>query len=180
LPVPEELVIEADEYLATLSVAISGGLVIDQPLTNYRYHAGNLYQYGKFNLEKARRKYGVLHALMLELPVRLQALGVSPEIVAAMLGPRKVEAERLRLTVEGGMPLETFRIESEASRLAYQRFSIGYRLFHSMVMALTLILPPKWFYRLRDWYADKELHRFREFFGKPTLAETFLQGKADR
>jgi glycosyltransferase involved in cell wall biosynthesis len=60
LPVPEDLVIEADEYLATFAVAISAARILDQPLTNYRYHSGNLYQYGKFDLEKARRKSKVL------------------------------------------------------------------------------------------------------------------------
>ena len=180
LPVPEGLVIEADEYLATLSVAISGGLVLDQPLTNYRYHSGNLYQFGKFNLEKARRKSNVLQCLMRELPKQLQSLGVSPQIVAAMLGPRKIEAERLRLTVEGGKPWETFRTEREAYGIAYGEVSIGYRLFHSMVLVMTLILPPKWFYRLQNWYADRKLHRFRELFGKPNLANTFVKGKAQQ
>jgi glycosyltransferase involved in cell wall biosynthesis len=177
LPVPEGLVIEADEYLATLAVAISGGLVLDQPLTNYRYHSGNLYQYGKFNMERARRKSDALQCLMRELPRQLQALGVSPEIVTAMLGPRKVDAERLRLAVDGGMPWETFRIESEAGRLAHDDVSIGYRLFHSIVLALTLIMPPKLFYRLQNWYADRKLHRVRELFGKTTLAETFVRRK---
>lgn len=180
LPVPEDLVIEADEYLATLAVAISGGLVLGQHLTNYRYHPGNLYQFGKFSLEKARRKSKVLQCLVRELPARLQVLGVAPDTVAVILKPRAVEAERLRLTVEGGAPWETFRAEREAARVSYDEFSFGYRLFHSMVLALTLVLPPKWFYRIRNWYADRQLHRFREVIGKPTLADTFVAGKATR
>ena len=180
LPVPEDLVIEADEYLATLAVAISGGLVLGQHLTNYRYHPGNLYQFGKFSLEKAHRKSKVLQCLVRELPVRLQALGVAPNTAAAILKPRAVEAERLRLAVEGGAPWETFRAEREAARVAYNDFSFGYRLFHSMVLALTLVLPPKWFYRIRNWYADRQLHRFREVIGKPILADTFVQGKTAR
>ncbi len=180
LPVPQDLVIEADEYLASLAVAISGGLIVTQSLTNYRYHAGNLYQYGKFSLEKARRKSKVLQCLVRELPARLSALGVSSEIVAAMMAPRKVEAERLRLTVEGGMSWETFRAEREASRVAYKELSFGYRFFQAMVLALTLVMPPKWFYRVRNWYADRNLHRLREILGKPTLADTFVQRKAER
>jgi hypothetical protein len=180
LPVPEDLVIEADEYLATLSVAISGGLILCQHLTNYRYHPGNLYQYGKFNLEKARRKSKVLRCLVRELPVALQARGVAPETATAILRPRMVESERLRLTVEGGMSWETFRVEREAARISYDQFSFGYRIFHSMVLTLAVVLPPKWFYRLRDWYADRELHRFRGMIGKPTLADTFVQGKVAR
>ena len=175
LPVPEELVIEADEYLATLAVAISGGLVLDQPLTNNRFHPGNLSQYGKFNLEKARRKARAVLCLARELPKRLQVLGVSPEIVAAALGPRNVEAERLRLTVEGGMPWESFRVERDACSLAYKDFSPGYRVFHSIVLLLTLVMPPRMFYRMRNWYADRGLHRVRQMIGKPTLAESLVE-----
>ena len=180
LPIPEDLVIEADEYLATLAVAISGGRVIDRALTNYRYHSGNLYQYGKFDLERARRKSKVLQCLLRELPARLLTLGMTVEIVAAMLEPRKIEAERLRLTVDGGKPWETFRVENEASSVAYQNFSPGYRIFHVMVLALTLTMPSKWFYRIRSWYADRGLHRFREILGKPALADTFVPKKAVR
>jgi glycosyltransferase involved in cell wall biosynthesis len=180
LPVPEDLVIEADEYLATLAVAISGGLILCQHLTNYRYHPGNLYQYGKFSLGKARRKSKVLQCLVRELLLRLQALEVAQETAAALLRPRVVESERLRLAVEGGMPWETFRVEKEAARVAYDELSFGYRIFHSIVLALAIMLPPKWFYRMRDWYADRQLHRFREVIGKPTLADTFVQGKTAR
>lgn len=180
LPVPEDLIIEADEYLATLAVAISGALIVNQPLTNYRYHPGNLYQYGRFDLEKARRKSKVLQCLVRELPGRLLNLKVSPEIVDAVLRPRQIEAGRLRLTVEGGMAWETFRVEREAGRVSYKDFSLGYRLFHSMVLALTLAMPPKWFYRLRNWYADRELHRFRKLVGEPALADTLVQRKAVR
>ena len=177
LPVPEGLVIEADEYLAALSIAISGALVLDQPLTNYRYHAGNLYQHNKFNVEKARRKCNVLSCLVDELPRHLQALGVSSEVVAAMIEPRKIEAERLRLAVDGGLPWETFRIETHAGRVAYRESSLGYRFFHSMVLALTLAMPPRWFYRMQNFYAEKKLHRVREWFGKPVLADTFVGRK---
>jgi len=180
LPVPEDLAIEADEYLATLAVGISGGLVLDQPLTNYRFHAGNLYQYGKFNLEKTRRKARALLCLTRELPKHLQALGVPLEIVSAALGPRNIEAERLRLTVDGGMPWESFRVEWEASRLAYMEFSPGYRLFHTMVLLLTLMMPPRMFYRMRSWYADRGLHRFRQMIGKPTLAGSLVERRAIR
>ena len=177
LPVPEGLVIEADEYLAALAIAISGAIVLDQPLTNYRYHAGNLYQHQKFSVEKARRKCNVLFCLVDELPRHLQAAGVAPEVVAAMLEPRKIEAERLRLSVDGGLPWETFRVETHAGRSAYRESSLGYRLFHSMVLALTLAMPPKWFYRMQNFYAERKLHRFRDLFGKPILAETFVGRK---
>jgi hypothetical protein len=180
LPIPEDLVIEADEYLATLAVASFGGLVLDQPLTNYRFHAGNLYQYGKFDLGKARRKARAILCLARVLPERLQALGICPEIVAAVLGPRNVEAERLRLSVNGGMPWESFRVEREACRLAYKELSPGYLVFHIMVLLLTLMMPPRMFYRMRDWYADRGLHRVRQKIGKATLVESLVERRTIR
>ena len=177
LPVPEDLVIEADEYLATLAVAISGGLILEQHLTNYRYHAGNLYQFGSFSLEKARRKSRVLQWLVREFPLRLGVAGVPPEVAAVLLKPRSVEAERLRLTVEGGARWDAFCVENEAARISYGDSSFGYWLFHSMVLALTLLLPPKRFYQVRNCYAERRLHRFRDAIGKPTPPDTFVPAK---
>lgn len=175
LPVPEGLVIEGDEYLATLAVAISGGLILDRPLTNYRHHEGNLYQYSKSDLEKARRKCSALLCLFHELRKRLQALGVSPEVVDAIVRPRHVEAQRLRLAVNGGMPWESFRLEREARHVAYGEISLGYTFFHAVVLLLALLLPPKTFYRIRNWYAERGLSRFRKWTGEPMPAVQIIE-----
>ena len=45
LPIPEALVIEADEYLFTLGGAITEVAVLDEPLCYYRLHGHNLYQF---------------------------------------------------------------------------------------------------------------------------------------
>ena len=164
LPVPEGVVIEADEYLATLAVAISGALVIDQPLTNYRYHPGNLYQYGTFDPEKAKRKSDALGCLSRELPDRLRVLGISQEIINALLENRHIEAERLRLAVYGGSPWETLRVEQRAWRTRFDRCSAGYRIFQTLVLGVALILPPRTFYRMRNSYSDRGLNRIRGLF----------------
>lgn len=44
-PLPEALRVEADELLATHAAAVSGARVLQQALTNYRLHSGNLYQF---------------------------------------------------------------------------------------------------------------------------------------
>ena len=36
LPLPEDLLVEADEFLATVAVALSGCVVLNEPLTSYR------------------------------------------------------------------------------------------------------------------------------------------------
>jgi glycosyltransferase involved in cell wall biosynthesis len=180
LPVPEAIVIEADEYLATLAVAISGAMVIDQPLTNYRFHSGNLYQYGAFDRKKASRKASALMCLARELPVRLRELGIADDVIHAALEARILEAKRLHLSVEGGMPWETFRVEQAAYRVAYKDRSAGYHLFQSAVLGMTLVLPPRTFYRLRNRYTDWGLHRIRRVVGEPIHADSLVARKAAR
>src|SRR5437899_5463222 len=41
LPIPEALVVEADEFMSTVAAAISGAVALDQMLTHYRLHPGN-------------------------------------------------------------------------------------------------------------------------------------------
>ena len=44
LPIPEAIVIEADEYIFTLAAALSEVSILGEALTFYRIHAGNLFQ----------------------------------------------------------------------------------------------------------------------------------------
>jgi glycosyltransferase involved in cell wall biosynthesis len=45
---------------------------------------------------------------------------------------------------------------------SYRNPGMSYLLFkHFVVGAMTLLLPPQRFYQLRDWYAGKQLGRFR-------------------
>ena len=60
LPVPEELNIEADEYIFTLAPALGPAIILNEPLCYYGIHSGNLFQFGKFEPAKARRKMNVL------------------------------------------------------------------------------------------------------------------------
>jgi len=170
LPVPEELKIEADEYLATMAVAIAGAVILRRALTSYRYHAGNLFQYSKFDLEKTRRKMRVLETLVEELPPKLCSLGVPQGVIEVLFRSRRVEIERMRLGLDGGSPLNTFRVERAAYEIAYGDVTWRYRLFHVFVLAQTLLLPPRIFYRLRHWYAEKGLAKLRSWTGNPVPA----------
>jgi glycosyltransferase involved in cell wall biosynthesis len=165
LPVPEELVFEADEFLWTLAVALSDAIVLDQPLFYYRFHESNFFMNQRFDEAKARRRYGVLAGLLRHLPPRLEALGVSSEIVRVALESLRVDVELLRLSVDGGKPWEMFQAERAAYRLAYRDASVGYRLFKAFVLALTLILPPRRFCQLKRWYTAANLARVRRLVG---------------
>lgn len=166
-PLPDGLVIEADEFLATLATALGGALVLDQPLTNYRYHSANQFQFEEWNPAKVRRKYHSLACIVKELPPRLQSIGVREEIIRILTDAVRVDTERLRLSLGEGWPWEAVRVERHASRQAYGQATFGYHLFHAAVLGLAAILPPAAFYRMRRWYAKRGLASMRQIVGSP-------------
>ena len=175
LPIPEELTIEADEYVFTLAPAIAPAMILNAPLCYYGIHSDNLFQFGKFEPVKARRKLNVLDVLMRELPPKLRKLGAAEEVVATLFQGTRVEAGRIRLSLDGGSPLEAFSVERAAFKASYRKVTWRYRLFRAFVLLQTLLLPPRVFYRLRRWYADKGLSRFRSWTGEPTPAVRLVE-----
>ena len=175
LPVPEELTIEADEYIFTLAPAISPAMILNEPLCYYGIHSGNLFQFGKFEPVKARRKMNVLNVLMRELPSKLREFGATDEIVATLFQGTRVELGRIRLSLDGGSPLEAFSVERAAFKAAYHEVPWRYLLFRAFVLLQTLLLPPRVFYRLRRWYTEKQLSRFRSWTGEPKPAVQLVE-----
>lgn len=165
LPVPPELPF-FDNFVFTQAIAISGALLLQQPLCYYRLHSGNLYASQSADLNRLKLRYQLLCGLLEHLPGRLGSLGIPDEVVSALLDLDRVEADRLALLVQGGSPWETFRVERAEFRLAYQNPDVGYRLFKGFALLLTLLMPPRVFYRLREWYSAHNLQRFRERIGR--------------
>jgi hypothetical protein len=61
--------------------------------------------------------------------------------------------------------------------LAYTKMSPGYRIFKSCALALSLVMPPRQFCRLKRWYTARGLRRFRRVLGEPTPAGKLEQKK---
>ena len=176
LPFPEELVIEADEYMFTLAPALAPALVLDKPLFYYRFYEGNLFQYSGNDEKKTRRKRKVLEVLRGCLPPRLRALGIRNDIIAVIMEPIDVDAGRMRLGLDGGMPWEAYGIERTAYRCSFADRPMGYRIFKALVLGATLILPPRNLYKIQQWYgAKKNLRRIRDWIGKPTGAAPIIE-----
>jgi hypothetical protein len=176
VPFPEALVVEADEFMFTLAVAVGGALVLDLPLTYYRLHANNLFQFRAGDEKKVRQKRDVMTCLSRELPSRLALLGVKGDAIDTIIRPVWIDAERLRLTCDGGRPWDTFRVERAAYTAAYKKTSLPYRTFKAMVLLSTLVMPPRAFYRAKSWYAAKGLRRMRRVLGEPIPAAPILEG----
>lgn len=179
LPLPEALLVEADEFLATLAVALAGCIVLDQPLTSYRFHSGNQFQFSVPDERRRRRKSISLDCLAEDLPPRLRAAKIAPDVVEALSLPNWIDATRSRLALGHGWPWETVGVERRAFRYAYKNASAGYRLFHAAVLAAAALTPPKYFYKARDAYSARRLSSFRGVVGSPIPTDSLVIRKAE-
>jgi cellulose synthase/poly-beta-1,6-N-acetylglucosamine synthase-like glycosyltransferase len=170
LPIPDSLVVEADEFMSAAAIAQGGAYLLVEPLTYYRLHDQNQYQFRGGDTSRMHRKMNSLVSLERELPARLAAAGVPASAVNIIIEPIHIGAAQMKLTLDGGMPWETYRVERAAFRLAYRKTTTGYRAWKEFTLAAALCMPPRWFYRLRDWYAERNLRRFRGAVGEPVPA----------
>jgi glycosyltransferase involved in cell wall biosynthesis len=168
IPLPASLQVEADEFLVAVATALGGARVLHQPLTNYRLHSGNLFQFSEWNTEKAKRKYGSLATIARELPARLAAAGIPDEVAEILTNSVNLDAVRLRLSLGEGWPWETVKVEREAYQQAYCHETFGNRIFHLVVLGIAMVLPPRVFYKLRQWYTARGLARVRRLIGEAT------------
>jgi glycosyltransferase involved in cell wall biosynthesis len=170
LPVPSDFPF-FDNFLFFQAIATSGAILLPQALCYYRLHLGNLYASDVRNEDRLRRKYNLELGLVKHLPRRLACLGVSDEIISAVLESDQLDSDRLRLSLDGGKPWNTFRVESAVFRSSYRNPDLGYRLFKYLVLFLTLLMPPKVFYYLRHWYSERNLRRLRERIVRAPVAD---------
>ena len=175
LPVPEELVIEADEYIFMLAPALAPAYLLDEALFFYRFHGGNLFQTDSFDEVRVRRKGRVLAALVTHLPPRLAEFGVSREATDALLQSLRMDSARTRLSLDGGSSWETFQVERAQYKINYQRMTLGYHAFRAFALLTALILPPRWFYRFRRWYTGSGLAKARARVAHATPPESVVE-----
>jgi len=167
LPVPEALVVEADEFMSTMAVAHDGAVLLSEPLAYYRLHEENLFQFRVGDPIRMRRKMEVLTCLSSNLPTQLRKLGISTEAISIIVEPILTSVCRIKLMLDGGMPWDTYSVERAGFALSYQRVTVGYRIYKELSLLLALLLPPRIYYKLRTSYAERNLRRFRSWLGEP-------------
>ncbi len=170
LPIPEALAVEADEFMSAVAIARGGAFLLAEPLTYYRLHDQNQYQFREGDTSRMRRKMNAIAALVQELPARLKDAGISATAVNIVIEPIRMSVAQMKLILDGGMPWETYRIERALFRLAYRKITPGYRAWKEFALAITLCMPPRWYYGLRDWYSQGNLRRIRSVLGEPVPA----------
>jgi glycosyltransferase involved in cell wall biosynthesis len=174
-PIPTPLIIEADEFMSAVAIAHSRAVLLPACLTYYRIHDQNLYQLTEVDPVRMRRKLNSLRCLEKELPRRLSSLGVSDEALDIIMDPIRVDVVRLKLRLDGGMPWETYFVEQEDFRLSHSAAPFGYRVYKQLSMLITLVLPPRVYYQLRDVYTARNLRRYRGWVGEPSPNAAVLE-----
>jgi glycosyltransferase involved in cell wall biosynthesis len=167
MPLPEVMRFMADTPIQVAALML-GTLVIDEPLFYYRQHRENLWAVGLEDRAKLARKFEMTDLVYKLVCEMLLQRGISRECVANLIDPNWIGAKRSRLKMLGGSPLETFQVEMQAFHTEFKNPGLSYRLFKYVVTgAPMLLLPPRAFYRLRDWYARRNLGRLRARVCKP-------------
>ncbi len=167
LPLPEALVVEADEFMSAMAVAHDGAVLLPEPLTYYRLHDDNLFQFRVGDPVRMRRKLEVLACLASNLPAQLRRIGITTSAISIVVGPIRTSVSRMRLMLDGGMPWETYRVERDSLEMSYKSVSLGYRIYKEISLLLALFLPPRLYYKFRTSYAERDLRRFRSWLGEP-------------
>jgi hypothetical protein len=176
LPVPEALVIEADEYLFTLAAALSDLVILPDTLTHYRLHGANLYNAAGGNAAGLRRKQRVLDALAEALRHELAARGVPADATLCVVEILQAEADQLRLMLDGGAPWETLRAENTIYQVLHGDAPRSHRFFRWATMLPACVLPPRWFYAARRWIATRAWYRNARAEVLPVPAITRVAG----
>ena len=177
MPLPVAMTFSADNPIQFAAMAM-GAVLLEQPLSYYRIHGQNLYEIAAGDRAKLRRKCEMTQVVLRHAYGMLLELGVAKECVSALLDEYWLENSRMRLRQFGGSRVHTFEAEMRSFRLTYTNPSAAYRFYKYAIMgAATLLLPPRQFYRLKDWYARKQMGRFRDLVFKAEVAPRTLPEK---
>lgn len=142
-PVPEAVVIEADEFLFTLGALFSEVLLLREPLTFYRLQGQNLFQIGNLDVSALLRKYNVMLSLTGELRRRFAEERVPPEVCHVVIDALQTETDVLRLSLGQGSPLDSFRTEFRSYNLSHDHASPVRRLLKYISLFPALLLSPR-------------------------------------
>lgn len=179
LPVPEALVIEADEYLFTMAAAMGEVVILREPLTCYVIHGANLYVGAGLAPAGLRRKQQVTAALASSLSSALPASGLSSELLHCITEIVQAEADQLRLMLDGGFSWETVRAENKIFQVHHTDASVSQHVFRALSMIPALLLPPRWFYAARKWLGGRAWYREMRTTALPVPGLTHVPGQEE-
>jgi GT2 family glycosyltransferase len=159
VPVPEKLVIQADEYLFTMAAVLSRVVVLPESLTFYRHHGSNLFLISSNDLPKSRTKLSVFQALSKELRESLRQANLDSKTRKAIVETVEIERNHLRLSLDGGWPWETVSTELKLMRILHGDASVWQHLFSCARLIPALMMPPRAYYRWRRTLTQMPLYQ---------------------
>lgn len=160
--VPEEIGIQADEYLFTLAAALSEVEILPEALTFYRLHGDNLFQTTGNDQNKIRRVQKALALLCATLGERLRGFGIDPAVADLLMEYTQACADRFRLRLDGGWSWETTRTEWTLYKILHPEARLSHRLFKRLILMAAFCVPPRLFYGAQSLVASNDLyHRIR-------------------
>jgi glycosyltransferase involved in cell wall biosynthesis len=156
LPVPVAIRIEADEFVFTMAASLGEVEILPEALFFYRIHDANFYSQHGFNEDRVRHKQQSIAQLAESLSVRLKEVGTSDEVLNTVVHAIRVEADQLRLSIDGGAPWETVATELAMYRLLHADAPWTHRSFKYATLLPAFLLPPRAYYRTRRWLASSD------------------------
>jgi len=159
LPVPEQLMIGADDWCNALAAAKGRVKVLRGPYTFYRLHHGNLFQTRSRARDVLNRRAAFQLTLSQLLPPKLMALGLPRSLATDLVETFWVDGTQAYLSLYGGSRSELLGVERRRTRL-YPPVQRTWRhsVFRMITMAIALLLGARPYYRLRHWYIDSGLN----------------------
>jgi glycosyltransferase involved in cell wall biosynthesis len=178
-PVPEALVVQADEYLYTLASVLGGAQILPETLTYYRLHESNGFHNLGSDLRLLRRKQAVLAALSQALDRELRARRFPAKLVGTIVAFSHAESDQLRLMIDGGWSWETVKAERTVYEVSHPEASLLHRVFKSVTLLAAVTMPPRFYYAIQRKLAQNNFYRRARGRWLPFLEMPHVELKTD-
>lgn len=158
-PVPEGIAVQADEYLFTLASAFVGAEILPEPLTHYRMHDANGFQFSGYDPSRIRHKQKSLAELAKRVSEKLIRPEIQPDARGLIIGMIQASADRLRLMLDGGWPWETAKTEWKIYCVTHPDAAYSHRALKLLALASALATPPKSYYSVQRKLGRSKFYR---------------------
>jgi len=167
LPIPKNLIIEADLYL-NLSIIWFGNLsCLNERLTFYRIHGENLFcltDLNKLPLQIKTMKIAINEVKKISKKSKIY----DEEILKEILRPYEIEIKEKEFTLNvyknKAKRKDLFLIEYEKFKFYKREWNFFYKIYKLLRLPLLFAFPPKFFLKLKNFYYNKKLYNIRKIF----------------
>jgi glycosyltransferase involved in cell wall biosynthesis len=157
-PAPQQLNVQADEYLFTLAAVLAGAQILPEALTYYRLHDSNAFQMTKKDPERLRGKQKALAELARCLEEQLRERRIDSSVVHRITERLQADADQLRLILDGGWPWETVETEWSIYGATHPDAPLLHLVFKLLSLMPAIAMPPQSYYAIRQRLSKSDLY----------------------